>query len=397
MFLNIKPQSLVSVVLAFVPPLLYLYAMKGNWAIAYQTPPSFFLSLPILIFVAVAILGKAINQSRIVMVCLLFSAHCAFLSIPSVLSLFKLSYVSASFITNFSLFASFSALLVLGESRIFGPYGFVWTLAIFIPPVILWDASQLEGSFFRKLYDLRPLGIPSSIWPLPEMILIPFFAFILVTTFWVNRSLRIFSNSLVLCSFPIFVSEIYANHAGMILTCYMTMGSVLLFSVLRMYWNRVYMDELTSLPNRRALDEKLQNMDGEYLIAMVDIDKFKDCNDNYGHTEGDNVLRCVAGHLEKHTRGRVFRYGGEEFTLIFENGNKDEIVNLINNMRESLADRKFFLRGKDKTEAENVQLTISIGLAESSESMPVAQQVIEAADQALLKAKEEGRNRLICA
>ncbi len=69
--------------------------------------------------------------------------------------------------------------------------------------------------------------------------------------------------------------------------------AILLHAIFTIYWQRVYIDELTDVSNRRALDEKLATLNGEFAIAMMDIDHFKDFNDTYGHDEGDNVLRLV--------------------------------------------------------------------------------------------------------
>lgn len=79
-----------------------------------------------------------------------------------------------------------------------------------------------------------------------------------------------------------------------------------------------YQDELTSLPGRRALKEYLLKLGSEYTIAMFDIDHFKKFNDTHGHDVGDQVLRMVASKLATVSgRGKSFRYGGEEFTLVF--------------------------------------------------------------------------------
>ena len=62
------------------------------------------------------------------------------------------------------------------------------------------------------------------------------------------------------------------------------------------------------------------HLSGEYAIAMMDIDHFKSFNDNYGHDEGDNVLRLVGSMLNQELGDRVYRYGGEEFCAVFKGG-----------------------------------------------------------------------------
>ena len=78
-----------------------------------------------------------------------------------------------------------------------------------------------------------------------------------------------------------------------------------------------YTDELTGILGRRALMEHFLGLGKKYTVAMVDIDHFKNFNDTYGHDVGDEVLRRVARVLDGVKDGRAFRYGGEEFTLVF--------------------------------------------------------------------------------
>lgn len=83
-------------------------------------------------------------------------------------------------------------------------------------------------------------------------------------------------------------------------------------------YQMAFRDELTGLPGRRALNERLQRLGREYVIAMVDVDHFKKFNDTHGHDVGDQVLRLVASQLRKvGGGGKAYRYGGEEFTLLF--------------------------------------------------------------------------------
>ena len=83
-------------------------------------------------------------------------------------------------------------------------------------------------------------------------------------------------------------------------------------------YHKAYLDELTNLPTRRALKEEMLKLGNRYTIAMLDIDHFKKFNDTYGHTVGDQVLKFTAA-LMKSTGGggKAFRYGGEEFVIIF--------------------------------------------------------------------------------
>ena len=78
---------------------------------------------------------------------------------------------------------------------------------------------------------------------------------------------------------------------------FLALTSVLLHSTFYMHWNRVYLDPLTGIPNRQALEDRLHTLTGRFTLAMMDIDHFKHFNDTYGHEEGDNMPRMVAQHF----------------------------------------------------------------------------------------------------
>jgi diguanylate cyclase (GGDEF)-like protein len=150
-------------------------------------------------------------------------------------------------------------------------------------------------------------------------------------------------------------------------------STLLIHSIYRMYWGRVYIDELTEIKNRRAFDEALAPLHGEYSIAVMDIDHFKSFNDTYGHKEGDNVLRMVADTLGTVLGGNIYRYGGEEFCAIFDNKDSEEAYILANKARRKLESREFVIRkplksGREKqkrgkvSKGTRVQVTISVGI-----------------------------------
>lgn len=181
-------------------------------------------------------------------------------------------------------------------------------------------------------------------------------------------------------------------------------GAILVLAVFQETWRIAYVDQLTELPGRRALEEALARLDGCYAIAMVDVDHFKKFNDTYGHDVGDQVLRMVATNLrEVGGGGRAYRYGGEEFTILFPGRTVDEAWEFVDQVRAAIADSTFELRRHDRRNGErrtqtsvtgNIQITISAGLAEPSERQQSAGDVIKAADMALYEAKNRGRNRV---
>ncbi|NIQ02555.1 MAG: diguanylate cyclase [Nitrospinaceae bacterium] len=185
--------------------------------------------------------------------------------------------------------------------------------------------------------------------------------------------------------------------------------AILLHAIFRAYWQRVYIDELTDIPNRRALDERLAMLSGEYAIAMMDIDHFKSFNDTYGHDEGDNVLKLVAGLLSEELGDKVYRYGGEEFCAVFNGLHAEDAYMFVNKVRRKLEERDFYIRKpnskrehtsaadrkKTKENGKKVQVTISIGIANPGDRATTPEEVLQLADKALYQAKEKGRNCVV--
>lgn len=173
---------------------------------------------------------------------------------------------------------------------------------------------------------------------------------------------------------------------------YAVAGFIIVLSVLQDYYCKAYVDELTGLPSRRLLNEDLMKLDGTYTIAMLDVDFFKKFNDTYGHDAGDDVLRLISGAMKEFKAGKSFRYGGEEFTILFPGKSLAEVIPHLEDLREAIARRKFILRGKQKGADRKLSVTVSIGAAETNQRTANPEEVIKQADKALYRAKENGRN-----
>jgi len=172
-------------------------------------------------------------------------------------------------------------------------------------------------------------------------------------------------------------------------------------------FSMAFNDELTDLPARRAMNEFLLKVGRRYTIAMVDVDHFKKVNDTHGHDVGDQVLRMVATCLRRVSGGgRAYRYGGEEFAVIFAGKDMERALPHLEELRENIAGAGFVLRSrkrpKQKPEKPKrgsagkglLQVTVSIGVAMRDDQLTAPEQVIKAADQALYRAKKGGRNRV---
>lgn len=180
---------------------------------------------------------------------------------------------------------------------------------------------------------------------------------------------------------------------------------LIIIAILKDTYKMAYLDTLTAIPSRRALEEDFLKLGSKYTVAMVDIDFFKKFNDTHGHDVGDEVLKLVAAQLrEVKGRGKAYRYGGEEFTIVFPNKTVDDAYMYLEELRENIAKRGFVLRDKNRpketpktkakqsTKQKNLKLTVSIGLAHATKEQRNPHDVIKKADTALYKAKENGRN-----
>lgn len=161
---------------------------------------------------------------------------------------------------------------------------------------------------------------------------------------------------------------------------------------------KALIDPLTGLPNRAAWGERLaheveqwQAHGNPLLIAMLDLDHFKRINDGYGHLAGDKVLKIVAAQLRKHLRPNDFvaRFGGEEFVLLIPDTTLAAGLQVLEKLRSAIAACPFHFKG------EPVTLTCSIGLA-PFKLADRSEQVLKRADEALYRAKDNGRNRIEC-
>jgi GGDEF domain-containing protein len=200
---------------------------------------------------------------------------------------------------------------------------------------------------------------------------------------------------------------------------------ILATSIIETSYFLAYHDELTALPSRRAFNDAMLRLQEPFSIAAVDIDHFKRFNDTYGHETGDEVLRLVAAKLARATGGgQAYRCGGEEFNILFPGKTMVEVVEHLEQLRETIEAAEFHMRGGDRRHAPRgperrqaatrgrgrkghairklaqaktpapLSVTVSIGIAGSSTDRPYPDLVLQEADKALYRAKANGRNRV---
>jgi two-component system cell cycle response regulator len=157
-------------------------------------------------------------------------------------------------------------------------------------------------------------------------------------------------------------------------------------------------DGLTGLLNRRAIEEYAESefnltirKERMLSVVLLDIDHFKNVNDQFGHKSGDHTLQQVAKILTDSLRNydRVGRWGGEEFILVLPDTQLNDATTVAERIRVRMAEMKISLEN-----GETISIHVSLGAASTIEQFSSLTKLIDAADQALYKAKQTGRNRV---
>jgi diguanylate cyclase (GGDEF)-like protein len=292
------------------------------------------------------------------------------------------------------------------ERSIFSLLGIVRLIFILLQPLAVYLIIQYQPDLLKYIsYKFIEHHVADSL-PFPQ----PVFAIysIITATFFLfsffgkgGPVIRGFFWCLI-AAFLGFQAKLHGNSP----TVYFgASGLIIILSVIETAYAMAFHDDLTGLPARRALNSSLYGLGKRYTLAMLDIDFFKKFNDKYGHDVGDQVLCMVASHIKRiGGGGKSFRYGGEEFTILFSGKTLEESLPHLERLRESIQEAKFILRGKKrpnksprkikKAEAKqkSVSVTISIGIAEPANNKAKPASVMKLADQALYRAKKKGRN-----
>lgn len=402
------PWSIYTI-LAVFPLVCFLVPDLGALPIFGQSIIYLFHYFTYLAFIVLAFLGLYLNQTRIFLASLTMLGSYYFALNSQLLTNTGINSPRLYELISLALPLGIGLVLSCKEASIFSWRTLQKVTLLAIPFLFfaIWIAdfspSYLSFAYFHFIESLRPIEIP-------QLAIIPLFIALLLISIKHDDKAFSFMISAGISFFPLLT----ACHVGMayefpeigkraiIILSFLIMAILLLHTIFTMYWKRVYIDELTQIANRRALDEELNRLSGPYTIAMIDIDHFKKFNDSFGHDAGDDVLKVVAQTLYNHsTKAKVFRYGGEEFTLLFKGIDGEKAAAYADELRECVAQRDFFIRQKlnrdikdrgtlGKTEKRKVQITVSMGLATGDNQSP--HDTIKLADQGLYAAKEAGRN-----
>lgn len=369
--------------------------------------PSWLASLPFIFLGIVLLLAVLFQQFRISLVVFPVTAVAWRCGVASEVT------APTALLASVVLPCWFTVVAVQRERRVLSPAGLLGMLISLVTAGLLLAAGS-DGirEFMQPLYDVRR-GNWEEWWQLAPASL-GFLAAGWFTWLVVRRArthaLLLFSLMLVLLALNAAAPLLGELATEPLSLCAWNGAAVLLvWALLEGAWKHAFIDQLTGLPGRRALDQHLVSPGRRYAIAMADIDRFKRINDRHGHETGDQVLKYIASRLRAFRPGTAYRYGGEEFAIVFRRGSVESHVAALDELRQGIAGRPFVIRGPDRPRKKprgqqkhavgprrKIHVTISIGIACRSDSLRSTVAVFEAADKALYRAKRKGRNR-VCA
>lgn len=230
-------------------------------------------------------------------------------------------------------------------------------------------------------------------------IVLTLLAFIIMVSVVVLHPLRLYSTAFMTLFLLLFIAVHFSQQRFYIEMAGIHAMALLVGVLLMESYRLAFYDELTGLPGRRALMEATTRLGRRYSLAMVDIDHFKKFNDTYGHDTGDDVLKLVAQILATVKNGKAYRYGGEEFTIIWNSADRDDALIYMDAIREKIATTPFLIRrakkGKKPAKPKKVTINVSAGVVEKIPGDSDVLDAMKRADKALYKAKKQGRNRVV--
>ena len=271
--------------------------------------------------------------------------------------------------------------------------------------IVLADAGEFSEMLYRPIFERLPVaGIQIPQWGIACTVA----AVIIAATCAVMRG-AVIDAALATAAAAFALACNSLPSPGLFLWFCTIAAVIVAAAVLQDSHRLAFYDELTGLPGRRALNERLESLDGGFTLAMVDIDHFKAFNDTWGHDVGDQVLRLVAARLQRvGGGGTAYRYGGEEFTILFPGRRAISVLHHLEALRKNVDDYKVMLRDSGRpryplrvtvkpatADAHKwISVTVSMGVAERADRAQTPAQVLDAADKALYRAKAEGRNKV---
>ncbi|WP_346347764.1 GGDEF domain-containing protein [Shewanella gelidimarina] len=364
-----------------------------------QTWQAVIEQLPNWLLPAVAIIALQFNRSRLAYLAILLLAY-YFCITTARLAITDLNQYSDQLLLAGALTITWFAFIK--DRGLLSPHSVVRILGVIVSLAIAFGWSWVNTKFKIALDSYLPSMITMEIRILTPLYICVLLVFI--RGIWqsnlVNTSILI---TLVLWAIHFIYPSLLPISISMT-----ALAIIYILTVLTDSYFLAYRDELTGLASRRALYNAVLSLGRKYSVAMLDIDHFKKFNDTYGHDVGDQVLKLVSSKINQvNGSGKAFRYGGEEFTIIFPRKDVASVIIFLEEVREAIEDYDIVLRNdkrKQQTKAKRsstqsdrktVNVTISIGVAEHKNG-ETFEQTLKRSDVALYSAKKKGRNQ-VCA
>lgn len=382
-FKSIALNSSFSLFIAIFFALLTVYEAKLPKIIFILIPYIFYAVSALVIWVS-----WHFNRNRFI-----------FIIIPLVIMHVGFEYFSAKKATDLFLYSSvlyplhILLFLLFKERGLFSVWGISKIIFFLLEISVVMYFVYFPNAELKALFNVKIFAI--SCYPLKDIsvavgILV---VFIMTALVMFNRYLMYNSSFLITTitfyAGMFFLKTPHANELSLLAI------SVIIFVLLiRESYKLAFYDELTSMPGRRALIEDMAKLGKRYSLAMIDIDFFKKFNDTYGHDTGDEVLKMVASKLMNvGGGGKAYRYGGEEFVLLFPSKDVEESFGYVDILRQTIATSPFVVRNKKSS--KTIYVNISSGIAQNSNKDRDSFAVMKRADDALYKAKKAGRNQVV--
>lgn len=373
-----------------------------------------FRMLPYLFFSIAGTLGLLFTQTRITYLSILYIAILGLLSTyslhPDPIRLSATVFLASIYLPPLTVL-----LYHLSERRILSLHGFIrFVIIISVVSALAFfpKSDALSNAIYTAHNTLfMPVMPPCCHVPLIGiLVFLGAIPFLLATRKTESLSGAALIPSLLFAFGALNFQSLWWQSPRMSLPAFMSAVALsLIAAVLQSSWHSMHTDELTELPGRRSLRHHMAHLRPPYSLAIVDVDFFKKINDKYGHSTGDEVLRYISAQLRQITTGRAYRYGGEEFVVVIEDGKDFKAhVDAMETLRQSISGRDFWVRGKDRPRRKPEQIpasvtrrsspkiviTVSIGVAHSRERYASPAEVLDAADKAMYRAKQDGRDRV---
>ena len=410
-----------SIYLLSTPTLITIIIVSFISEILHISQPIFFALplLPYIIFITALSLAYIFNNNREFMILILLTViywAVSQLIFRSNTGLNISQRETLTYLITFLLPLNFVFYSLTKERGVISRHGQKQIAVVVVQIIIVTLLLRYSGDAINQLFNTEFLSILNHRGVfIPQLSIISFEFSLLVLASLIIHQPSIRQGGLFGSLVFVFLAFLNFDNPDAFTLFYALSGLTLISSIIFNSYTLAYHDELTGLSSRRALKQYLMSLGPNYTLAMVDVDHFKKVNDTHGHDVGDQVLRKLAGHLrEAPGSAKAYRYGGEEFTLVYNNKTAEEAAEYANQLRKIIEKDAFSIRNtsarpkrnsknnkkknsKAKPKEKKLSYSVSIGLAEHREHHKTPFDTLKTADKALYNAKQKGRNCVVIA